>query len=422
MDALKRVLADSRRAEEGWVEYLRAGRNRPSPIEAYFEAIFYMFPINVLRGTPEAADFYRVVNEEVRTRIQEGNYPLPEETFRVLVEGVPPYTNYRTFWDFFRKWGAVSVVATYPKVGGLFDRGFFHDPSRPLESIAEYSMGAYVNQSWPLRRQIISDYLTEYSADAAIIHGIKSCRSFTAGQGDLRDWLIHEKGVPTLYIESDHQDPRYFAPAQIKNRMDAFFESLEQRRAVAAPGKVPGMIPEMVQDIKGRDAHRGSRVVDPIVAGMDIGSTTAKCVVLQGDEILGKSLEPGRRRHRQGRREGARGGARGRPSRAVGRVVRHRHRLRPVQGLLRPAGRDRDLLPRPGGPLPLSRHPGRRRHRRAGHQGDPDQRQGRGRRLLHERQVRRRDRVASWRSARTPSATTSARSGRSPSRRSGRSG
>jgi benzoyl-CoA reductase subunit B len=234
MDELKRVLAESRRAEDGWVEFLRAGRLRPSPIEAYFESIFYMFPINVLRGTAAAADFYGVVNEEIRSRVRDGNYPLPEEKYRVLVEGVPPYTNYRTFWDFFRKWGAVSVVATYPKVGGLFDRGFRHDPSRPFESIAEYSLGAYVNQSWPLRRKIIADYVKEYQADAAIIHGIKSCRSFTAGQGDLRDWLIHEQGVPTLYLESDHQDPRYFAPAQIRNRMDAFFESLEQRRAVAA--------------------------------------------------------------------------------------------------------------------------------------------------------------------------------------------
>ena len=77
MDELKKVLAESRRAEEGWVEFLRAGRLRPSPIEAYFESIFYMFPINVLRGTPEAADFYEVVNEEIRARVREGNYPAP---------------------------------------------------------------------------------------------------------------------------------------------------------------------------------------------------------------------------------------------------------------------------------------------------------------------------------------------------------
>src|SRR5208283_5602790 len=57
MAELKRVLAESRRAEEGWVRYLNAGRLRPSPIEAYFEAVFYMFPINVLRGTPQASEF-----------------------------------------------------------------------------------------------------------------------------------------------------------------------------------------------------------------------------------------------------------------------------------------------------------------------------------------------------------------------------
>ena len=84
--------------------------------------------------------------------------------------------------------------------------------------------------------QLIRDYLKEYAADAVLIHGIKSCRSFTAGQGDLRDWLMRETGVPTLYLESDHEDPRYFAPAQIKNRMDAFFEAIEHRRSVAPPG------------------------------------------------------------------------------------------------------------------------------------------------------------------------------------------
>ncbi|HZY91880.1 MAG TPA: 2-hydroxyacyl-CoA dehydratase family protein [Thermoplasmata archaeon] len=230
---LQRVLGLSRRAEEGWVEFLRSGRNRPSPIEAYFEAVFYMFPINVLRGTAAAADFYATVNAEVRARIKDGRYPVPEEKVRLVVEGVPPYPSYRTFWDFFRHWGAVSVAATYPMVGGLFDQGFLHDPSRPLESIAEYSLSAYVNQSWPLRRELIASYIRYYEADAVLIHGIKSCRSFTAGQGDLRDWLIHDLGIPTLYIESDHEDPRYFAPAQIKNRMDAFFESLDLRAATA---------------------------------------------------------------------------------------------------------------------------------------------------------------------------------------------
>ena len=40
---------------------------------------------------------------------------------------------------------------------------------------------------------------------------------------------------PALYIESDHQDPRYYAEAQIKNRVDAFFEALEHRKATHKP-------------------------------------------------------------------------------------------------------------------------------------------------------------------------------------------
>jgi hypothetical protein len=36
--------------------------------------------------------------------------------------------------------------------------------------------------------------------------------------------------VPTLLIESDLEDPRYFSEAQLRNRVDAFFESLEHKK------------------------------------------------------------------------------------------------------------------------------------------------------------------------------------------------
>ena len=36
--------------------------------------------------------------------------------------------------------------------------------------------------------------------------------------------------VPTLMVESDLEDPRYYAEAQMKNRIDAFFESLQYKR------------------------------------------------------------------------------------------------------------------------------------------------------------------------------------------------
>ena len=73
--------------------------------------------------------------------------------------------------------------------------------------------------------------MEEWEADGVIIHFVKSCRLFSAGQGDMRDYLTRTLGIPTLYIESDLEDPRYFAEAQTRNRIDAFFEGLEHAKA-----------------------------------------------------------------------------------------------------------------------------------------------------------------------------------------------
>ncbi len=46
----------------------------------------------------------------------------------------------------------------------------------------------------------------------------------------MREYFTKQLGVPTLLVESDIEDPRYFAEAQIRNRVDAFFESIEHQR------------------------------------------------------------------------------------------------------------------------------------------------------------------------------------------------
>jgi hypothetical protein len=43
-------------------------------------------------------------------------------------------------------------------------------------------------------------------------------------------------------IESDIEDPRYFSEAQIKNRIDAFFESLEHKKMVHAAAEAGGAV------------------------------------------------------------------------------------------------------------------------------------------------------------------------------------
>ncbi len=42
--------------------------------------------------------------------------------------------------------------------------------------------------------------------------------------------------TPSLFIESDMMDRRVVSEAQLKNRIDAFFEGLASRRVKAAAG------------------------------------------------------------------------------------------------------------------------------------------------------------------------------------------
>jgi benzoyl-CoA reductase subunit B len=234
IDELREVLAYAARAEEGYARCKHLTKHRPAPFDSYFDSINMMGPINVLRGTREAAEFFEEAVAEFEGLVTAGLGPLSEERFRTVIEGPPPYPYYRSFRNLFTRWGAVAVQSTYSTVGGIWEFGFRKNPRRPLESIAEQMLRENLtNRSIVARYGQIRRYVEEWQADALVIHSIKSCRLFSAGQGDMRDYFTRELGVPTLMVESDLEDPRYYAEAQIKNRIDAFFESLEHKKVVA---------------------------------------------------------------------------------------------------------------------------------------------------------------------------------------------
>ncbi len=234
---LKELLASSARAEDDLVEVWESAKNKPSPIDAYFGGVYYIGPIfTAFRGLPECEDYYRSLKSEVDFRITHKMGPttpegeLKEQKYRIVVEGPPNWTSFRDFWKIFYDEGVVMVASTYSKVGGLYDRGFRHDPSKPIETMAEYCLGCYTNKNLPSRVELIEQYIDEYEADGFLINSIKSCNSFSAGQLMMLRELEKKTGKAGAFIESDLVDPRYFSAANIKNRLESYFQMIEAKR------------------------------------------------------------------------------------------------------------------------------------------------------------------------------------------------
>jgi benzoyl-CoA reductase subunit B len=237
-DRLREMLARSAAAEEDLVAVLQSARHRPSPIDAYFGGVYYIGPIfTAFRGTEEAVGYYRALRAEVEDRVARGLGPVTpdgdmgEERFRIVVEGPPNWTDFRAFWKMFADEGAVVVASTYTKVGGVYDFGFRHDPDRPLETLAEYCMGCYTNLNLPTRVDMLVRYIQDYDADGLLVNSIKSCNSFSAGQLMMLREVENRTGRPAGFIESDLVDPRYFSHSNIKNRLESYFQMIEQKRS-----------------------------------------------------------------------------------------------------------------------------------------------------------------------------------------------
>ena len=237
-DRLRESLARSAQAEDDLVAVLESAKHRPSPIDSYFGGVYYIGPIfTAFRGSQDAVDYYRELREEVEERVRLGKGPvtpdgeLTEERYRVVVEGPPNWTSFREFWRMFADEGAVVVASSYTKVGGVYDNGFRHDPSRPLETLAEYCMGCYTNLNLPSRVAMLANYIDDYQADGFLINSVKSCNSFSAGQLMILREIENRTGVPGGFVESDLVDPRYFSASNIKNRLESYFQMIEQRRS-----------------------------------------------------------------------------------------------------------------------------------------------------------------------------------------------
>ena len=158
---------------------------------------------------------------------------MGDERYRLIFVGVPCYPIFRRFNEMFSEWGGVFVGSTYLWfASGGASLGYEYDLRRPLESLAEGVLISvrHAMDSMFYQDRAVAELIAPFHVDGVVYHPIKSCRTVSTGLADSRRSLMAQADVPSLFIESDMMDKRVVSEAQLKNRIDAFFEGLATRK------------------------------------------------------------------------------------------------------------------------------------------------------------------------------------------------
>lgn len=233
IDKLRETMSYANNMSRGWKRVLDLNQSRPSLFNALTDGTVYLGVANSFRGTQAGSDYFTALVEEMEYKAAHGIGSLVDEKYRLIFVGVPCYPIFRRFNEMFTEWGGNFVSSTYLWfAGGGANRGFEYDLSRPLESLAEGTLisvrDAMDSMFHP--NLVIEEMLKPYHVDGVVFHPIKSCRTTSAGQADSRRALMEKTDIPSLFIESDMMDRRVVSEAQLKNRIDAFFEGLASRK------------------------------------------------------------------------------------------------------------------------------------------------------------------------------------------------
>ncbi|MBE0617356.1 MAG: 2-hydroxyacyl-CoA dehydratase [Proteobacteria bacterium] len=221
---LRESVAHSARMGRLFRRIFELRKNAPCPAGGEDLNTLVFFAV-ALAGTAEAADFYQQVLDEVEERVASGRGVVPEERFRLIFDGIPPWFNMGLF-NYFHRFGAVSVEEMYPQTWCAE-----LDPDHPLESLAtKYMLTLTHTATYESFREFNRDRVEDYKVDGAILWDLSTCRMINTTWVPRDRATLEELGVPVLVLDADQVDPRRFSAAQVTERIDLFMEVLEQKK------------------------------------------------------------------------------------------------------------------------------------------------------------------------------------------------
>jgi benzoyl-CoA reductase/2-hydroxyglutaryl-CoA dehydratase subunit BcrC/BadD/HgdB len=200
-----------------WQEFLESNRELPAK-HTFFDHIILMAPVVVLRGTPEAVDFYRELVAEASAI----DTTQVKEKYRFYWEGMPIWGKIRFFAELFESRNISIVTSTY-----CHSWAFHFDPKNPLTSAVKAYADIFITRSQEYKLCYLEEVTRRFKIDAVLFHDSKTCPYNTNSRFGMPQKLKNVTGLPFFNFYGDLVDLRHFSEEEFALRLEAFIEQLD---------------------------------------------------------------------------------------------------------------------------------------------------------------------------------------------------
>jgi len=224
MNRLREVVQLSKQCTIRWRKVLEYGANTPTPI-TFFDHCIHMAPAVILRGKPEALNYYDLLLAELEQTVENGIAAVPNERHRIYWDGMPIWGKLRMLSNLMVEQQTAIVASTYCN-SWIFDS---LDPDLPFESMGRATLECFNVRSEDFKEAYMEEWIRFCRIDGMIFHDAKTCPYNTNSRFAMPARLREKLKIPTLILDGDLNDLRCFSEEQTKTNIEAFVEQLKER-------------------------------------------------------------------------------------------------------------------------------------------------------------------------------------------------
>ena len=224
IDKFREVLSLSLDCTLLWKKVLEANTAIPAPM-SFFDGTIHMGPAVVLRGSPQAVEYYKVLLKELEEKIANKDGAVEGEKFRLYWEGMPIWGKLRDLAEFFIDLKTAVIASTYCN-SWIFED---FDPKDPFMTMARAYTEIFIVRNENFKEKYIEEMVNNYKIDGILFHDAKTCPNNSNNRYGMPERLEKKLNIPTVTIDGDLNDLRCYSEEQAKTNIEAFVEQLETR-------------------------------------------------------------------------------------------------------------------------------------------------------------------------------------------------